>query len=543
MSMESKRYQKTGIITLFGFIIFSLIVIWLVNVYFIGEKDYKKREIDMQLSKEILLNSKAIDKVLTSMQRNLRMQRDWLEKTFENREMNLNRNLLSKTIYLEEENITIIDENKIQDISDYGNLIIQGKASILNQEIQNEINILSEFFKLENILHNQLDFDMNYIYYSTNDYVTYYPYVEIGKREVNYQKLFLNVDALIERILIIDSENEDFDPTLGWDIISVDEGSPKNLLFTTIMPVVVNDEITGILTGTINGNVFTDLFNDKDEKTNIYLIDANESIVYTNNLDVERMSNISDVFLQQYKVKYYQNKFPTPLEIRNEKNHTLYISELSRDNWYLTYVYDNKNHFSTVRIIVYNILMFIMLVCIVLMYVRFGNKKKSNEDSIIKNSKYDGMTELLNQKHIIEMLKRYLRNIRIKQLSIIMMDIDNFKSINDSHGHSVGDQVICISAKIIKEILYDKIGNVGRYGGDKFLIITTKVSEQETLELVEQIRVRINEAIYEELGINVTISMGLHHIIKPIQDSAIDLINKTSQKLNIAKENRQKSDL
>lgn len=532
--MESMRYQKTGIITLFGFIIFSLIVIWLVNVYLTGEKDYKQREIDMQLTKEILLDSEKVNQVLSNMQKNLIIQRNWLEETLKNQTVNPNNFILSKTIYLKGENVSIIDESKIKDTSDYGNLILYGETNKLKPEVQNEINLLGEFFKLEKILQNQLSFDMNSIYYSKNNYVTYYPYVEIGERKVNYQNLFLNVDAFIEKINI-NSEDKDFDPTLGWDRAYIDESTSKNLIFSTIMPVAVDDEIKGILTGTLNATVFNGLFTNNNEKVNIYLTDANNSIIYTNNKDIVALSDISDVFLERYKVKYYQNKFPTPLEIRQEKKHTLYISELERDNWYLTYVIDNKIYLSNTKIILYNILMFLMLGGTIYLYIKFAKKKKNNIESIINISKHDGMTELLNHKHIIETLKKYLRQVRIKQLSIMMLDIDDFKSINDNLGHSIGDQVIRVSAKVIKSFLDEKNSACGRYGGDEFLILIPRISEQNALELAEQIRVAINEAIYEEMGINVTVSIGLYYVIKPIESSAAELVNEADKNLYMAK--------
>ena len=84
----------------------------------------------------------------------------------------------------------------------------------------------------------------------------------------------------------------------------------------------------------------------------------------------------------------------------------------------------------------------------------------------------DSLTELYNRRHFMELARReFLRSNRYKTpLSIIMLDIDHFKKINDTHGHLVGDQVLQTVAKNCRNSLRS-IDIIGRYGGEEFVIL------------------------------------------------------------------------
>ncbi len=84
----------------------------------------------------------------------------------------------------------------------------------------------------------------------------------------------------------------------------------------------------------------------------------------------------------------------------------------------------------------------------------------------------DGLTGLLNRRMLTQKLTQAMRNSRDskKPLSLILLDIDHFKKINDTYGHTSGDQVLrTLSALLQKEV--GKQGFVGRYGGEEFIIV------------------------------------------------------------------------
>jgi diguanylate cyclase (GGDEF)-like protein len=90
-----------------------------------------------------------------------------------------------------------------------------------------------------------------------------------------------------------------------------------------------------------------------------------------------------------------------------------------------------------------------------------------------------------------------------------LIDIDNFKSINDTYGHRIGDIVLARVADVIRTSLAPS--DVGsRYGGEEFALLLFEQTLEEAYRLVEKIRQRISTISHEELaGDHVTVSIGL----------------------------------
>lgn len=101
----------------------------------------------------------------------------------------------------------------------------------------------------------------------------------------------------------------------------------------------------------------------------------------------------------------------------------------------------------------------------------------------------DSLTGLLQHAHIKERLAlEMLRSERNSQpVSVVMLDIDHFKKVNDNYGHLVGDQVIANLANLLKQQLR-KTDLVGRYGGEEFLLVLPECTLQRAFEVIEQIR-------------------------------------------------------
>lgn len=137
-------------------------------------------------------------------------------------------------------------------------------------------------------------------------------------------------------------------------------------------------------------------------------------------------------------------------------------------------------------------------------------KKKILQELAIK----DGLTNLYNHKHIHEILEANIKTVRrySRTLSLLMIDIDNFKKVNDTYGHPFGDIVLAKVAGIIKETVRDS-DIVGRYGGEEFIIILPETSSKEAFILGERVRKAIEEYEYDN-GVKVTISGGVSQLIE-----------------------------
>ena len=105
----------------------------------------------------------------------------------------------------------------------------------------------------------------------------------------------------------------------------------------------------------------------------------------------------------------------------------------------------------------------------------------------------DPLTSILNRRAILQNLENEISQCeRHNQLcSVLMLDVDYFKKINDSYGHQFGDDVLVMIADTITQTCR-QTDYVGRYGGEEFLIILTQTNEQQAKELAERIRKNIS---------------------------------------------------
>ncbi|MBC6906378.1 diguanylate cyclase [Saccharophagus sp. K07] len=133
----------------------------------------------------------------------------------------------------------------------------------------------------------------------------------------------------------------------------------------------------------------------------------------------------------------------------------------------------------------------------------------------------DGLTGLLNRKaweqSLRQEFKRYQRYHRAS--SLIMLDIDHFKDINDTYGHPAGDEVIRRTAAALVSSLRDS-DVAGRYGGEEFAVILVDTDATGAEIVAERLRtsVEASSVAYEEHVINYTISLGIAELTPKITD-------------------------
>jgi diguanylate cyclase (GGDEF)-like protein len=126
-------------------------------------------------------------------------------------------------------------------------------------------------------------------------------------------------------------------------------------------------------------------------------------------------------------------------------------------------------------------------------------------------SHVDALTCLPNRRQIIKRLQNeVIRAERYKtQVSISMIDIDHFKKINDSYGHTVGDQVLFQLANMLHDDIRDP-DSVGRYGGEEFLVVLPNTRLKNAAEQAARLCRRIRETdINIEDKIRLTVSIGV----------------------------------
>ena len=148
----------------------------------------------------------------------------------------------------------------------------------------------------------------------------------------------------------------------------------------------------------------------------------------------------------------------------------------------------------------------------------------------------DPLTSCLNRRTFFESAQALVSDALLKrrQISLLMVDADRFKSINDRFGHIVGDKVLVGLAGILKRFCESR-GIVGRYGGEEFCILLTGLSESDIEILAEQIRSTVaGVKTWLPGGEAVTISIGLSSI-SGTQCEVGDLVKNADEALYAAK--------
>ena len=121
----------------------------------------------------------------------------------------------------------------------------------------------------------------------------------------------------------------------------------------------------------------------------------------------------------------------------------------------------------------------------------------------------DGLTGIANHRTLMERLTSLLADADEKPVpvSVSMFDIDNFKVVNDTHGHLAGDQVLTTIAGLLTEGVRSR-DLAGRYGGEEFLVIFPDTEVSQAASISERIRAAIEAHTFND-GIRLTISAGV----------------------------------
>jgi diguanylate cyclase (GGDEF)-like protein len=222
--------------------------------------------------------------------------------------------------------------------------------------------------------------------------------------------------------------------------------------------------------------------------------------------DNEVMESIQEVEVVWTKVKVSMQEYR---KSRSEESRLQLIKD-SEDGWYkannmvLISQISSEHKISKFKlsfvVFFFNIVLSILIIILIKKYV-----KDSLEDLV----NYDSLTNIHNRRSFTEFLHHeIIRCERYKKVfSIIMLDIDYFKKVNDGYGHDVGDEILkelvgVVSRSIRKSDLF------ARVGGEEFAVIAPETSSSEAMLVAEKIRKNVEEYIFSK-NIKVTVSLGI----------------------------------
>jgi len=151
--------------------------------------------------------------------------------------------------------------------------------------------------------------------------------------------------------------------------------------------------------------------------------------------------------------------------------------------------------------------------------------------------RFDALTKVFNRQTLESNLRGELNRVRRyeQKTTILMVDLDSFKSLNDTYGHDFGDSVLKRVAHRFKEKLRD-IDFVGRVGGEEFIIVMPNTDKEAGLFVANRIREGVQNLSFEHPEVRVTFSGGVASAPEDAQEME-RLIKKADMALYRAKEN------
>ncbi len=136
---------------------------------------------------------------------------------------------------------------------------------------------------------------------------------------------------------------------------------------------------------------------------------------------------------------------------------------------------------------------------------------KESEARYRELSIHDDLTDFYNTRYLYQTLQGQLDMHRSRSLSVIFMDIDNFKNVVDTYGHLNGSRTLAELADVVRSVLPDGAYGVS-YGGDEFVIVLAGQNHEQGMQTAQTIRLAIEQARFlatQELAIQITVSCGI----------------------------------
>jgi len=180
------------------------------------------------------------------------------------------------------------------------------------------------------------------------------------------------------------------------------------------------------------------------------------------------------------------------------------------------------NQFTTTMLIHAFVLLLFMSSLLAIVYI-FSRLKKTmdykiqeakdarlTEQTLLFQATIDGLTGLFNRSHFLNEVQEQL-NVTSRASCLLLLDIDDFKQVNDTYGHIAGDHVLVEFSSILRMLFAEK-GMVGRVGGEEFAVFLNGVSEEESCEVAELLRSSIQDSLiplHDQKQIHITISVGI----------------------------------
>jgi diguanylate cyclase (GGDEF)-like protein len=146
--------------------------------------------------------------------------------------------------------------------------------------------------------------------------------------------------------------------------------------------------------------------------------------------------------------------------------------------------------------------------------IALGLRRTRLFSEVQERSRVDGLTGLYLRRYFLQRFQIEIQRAKryTSVFSVLMIDIDFFKKVNDTHGHPVGDEVLrSVAGRIIESTPPEALA--GRYGGEEFIVLLPLTNPKDAIKIAEAVRERVShkEFAIGDLSLKVTVSVGVSH--------------------------------
>lgn len=282
------------------------------------------------------------------------------------------------------------------------------------------------------------------------------------------------------------------------------------------VPIYKNNQVIGVVGGSYNvtklGNMlFDDLF---DGQGKSFIVDQDGNLItrdkkYEKKHNIKTIDNLFDICDEKEVKTDFNQQESDLIQIQTKKNKSLYLaySPLKINDWMICYIvpvhvaqesYTFIKHYETL------LATFLGLIVLSLMiYLAHSNSRENKY--LIHLSEIDPLTSVFNKETTQKLIDQKLKNH--EQFCFLILDVDDFKSVNDNYGHAVGDKVLKNLSDLFKNH-FRQTDIVGRIGGDEFIIL---IKDEHIAELrIQSLLQKVNALKIEELqDFKLSISVGM----------------------------------
>ncbi|WP_418565055.1 diguanylate cyclase [Holdemanella biformis] len=282
------------------------------------------------------------------------------------------------------------------------------------------------------------------------------------------------------------------------------------------VPIYKNNQVIGVVGGSYNvtklrNMLFDDLF---DGQGKSFIVDQDGNLItrdkkYEKKHNIKTIDNLFDICDEKEVKTDFNQQESDLIQIQTKKNKSLYLaySPLKINDWMICYIvpvhvaqesYTFIKHYETL------LATFLGLIVLSLMiYLAHSNSRENKY--LIHLSEIDPLTSVFNKETTQKLIDQKLKNH--EHFCFLILDVDDFKSVNDNYGHAVGDKVLKNLSDLFKNH-FRQTDIVGRIGGDEFIIL---IEDEHIAESrIQSLLKKVNELKIEELqDFKLSISVGM----------------------------------